>query len=36
MSHFGEDTDAGEPRRVLMHHATLRAMIDGNYDWSTK
>jgi aminoglycoside phosphotransferase (APT) family kinase protein len=36
MIHFGEDTEPATPDEYVMHHATLRAMIDGSYDWSTK
>jgi aminoglycoside phosphotransferase (APT) family kinase protein len=36
MIHFGEDTEPATPDEYVMHHNTLRAMIDGSYDWSTK
>ena len=36
MIHFGEDTEPATPDEYVMHHATLRAMIDGSYDWSGK
>jgi aminoglycoside phosphotransferase (APT) family kinase protein len=35
MIHFGEDTEPETPDEYVLHHATLRAMIDGNYDWTS-
>ena len=34
MIHFGEDTRPETADEYVMHHATLRAMIDGSYDWT--
>ena len=34
MIHFGEDTEPATPDEYVMHHNTLRAMVDGSYDWS--
>jgi len=36
MIHFGEDVEPATPDEYVMHHATLRAMLDGSYDWSGK
>ena len=36
MIHFGEDTEPATPDEYVMHHATLRALISGSYDWSGK
>lgn len=36
MIHFGEDTEPATADEYVMHHNTLRAMIAGDYDWSTK
>ena len=36
MIHFGEDTTPETADEYVMHHATLRAMIDGSYDWTDK
>jgi aminoglycoside phosphotransferase (APT) family kinase protein len=34
MIHFGEDTTPDTSDEYVLHHATLRAMIDGSYDWT--
>jgi aminoglycoside phosphotransferase (APT) family kinase protein len=36
MIHFGEDTVPDTPDEYVMFHATMRAMLDGHYDWTTK
>jgi aminoglycoside phosphotransferase (APT) family kinase protein len=36
MIHFGEDTVPDTPDEYVMHHATLRAMLEGSYDWTDK
>jgi aminoglycoside phosphotransferase (APT) family kinase protein len=36
MIHFGEDTTPDTPDEYVMHHATLRSMIDGNYGWTAR
>ena len=36
MMHFGEDTEPATLDEYVMFHATMRAYLDGSYDWSTK
>jgi aminoglycoside phosphotransferase (APT) family kinase protein len=36
MIHFGEAPVPATPDEYVMFHATMRAMLDGTYDWSTK
>ncbi|HJQ44254.1 MAG TPA: phosphotransferase family protein [Jatrophihabitantaceae bacterium] len=36
MIHFGEDTVPATPDEYVMFHPTMRAMLDGTYDWTTK
>jgi aminoglycoside phosphotransferase (APT) family kinase protein len=36
MIHFDEDTVPATPDEYVMFHATMRAMLDGSYDWSTR
>jgi aminoglycoside phosphotransferase (APT) family kinase protein len=36
MIHFGEDTEPATLDEYVMFHATMRAMLDGTYDWTTK
>jgi aminoglycoside phosphotransferase (APT) family kinase protein len=36
MIHFGEDTVPATPDEWVMHHASLRAMMAGSYDWSSR
>lgn len=36
MIHFGEDTAPATPDEYVMFHPTMRAMLDGTYDWTTK
>ena len=36
MIHFGEDTAPESPDEYVMFHATMRAYLDGTYDWTTK
>jgi aminoglycoside phosphotransferase (APT) family kinase protein len=36
MIHFGEDTVPATPDEYVMFHSTMRAMLDGSYDWTTK
>ena len=36
MIHFGEDTVPATPDEYVMFHRTMRAMLDGTYDWTTR
>jgi len=36
MIHFGEDTAPATFDEYVMFHATMRAYLDGTYDWTTK
>ena len=36
MIHFGEAPVPATPDEYVMFHATVRALLDGSYDWSTK
>jgi aminoglycoside phosphotransferase (APT) family kinase protein len=36
MIHFGEDTEPATLDEYVMFHATMRAYLDGTYDWTTK
>ncbi len=36
MIHFGEDPEPGSPDEYVLHHASLREMINGTYDWADR
>ncbi|MDT4937481.1 MAG: hypothetical protein QOG80_1152 [Pseudonocardiales bacterium] len=36
MIHFGEDTEPATLDEYVMFHQTMRAMLDGTYDWTGK
>jgi aminoglycoside phosphotransferase (APT) family kinase protein len=36
MIHFGEDTQPATLDEYVMFHATMRALLDGTYDWTGK
>lgn len=36
MIHFGEAPTPATPDEYVMFHASLRKLLDGSYDWSTK
>lgn len=35
MIHYGQESVPVDPDEYVMHHATLRRMLDGTYDWGS-